>query len=139
MKTLEQLNDKLNGKLWEKLGKKRIYLDEGYNTKKMKTTTYVEQTETGSFIVKCFIDCPSQDWNWIKSQQEQVIESVESRISNIILKEKLVAELKEKQPFEQVKICLTYLRMFEEGEGLYDEIDEMYEYYCELAGETSLS
>jgi hypothetical protein len=138
MKTIEQLNEKLQGKIWEKGDKKRIYLDRGYNTKKMKTSTYVELVDC-SFIVKCFIECDSQGWNWIKSQQEEIIERVENEISNFILKDKLVEELKGKQQFEQVKVCLSYLRLFEEGEGLYDEIHEMYKYYCELSGETPLT
>lgn len=85
MKTisLEQLAEKLNGKLWVKGDLKRIYLDEGYNTKKMSTKTYVEE-RNGDFVVKCFIDCPSQSYNWIESQQEEVIESVETKINNII-------------------------------------------------------
>lgn len=79
MKTLEQLNEKLKGKIWEKGDKKRIYLDRGHNTKKMKTSTYVELVDD-NFIVKCFIDCPSQDWNWIKSQQEQIVDQVSDEI-----------------------------------------------------------
>lgn len=77
--TFEQLAEKLNGKIWTKGDLKRIYLDRGYNTKKMSTKTYVEEVD-GEFVVKCFIDCPSQAWNWIKSQQEEVIESVENEI-----------------------------------------------------------
>lgn len=85
MKTIsfEQLAEKLNGKLWIKGDLKRIYLDEGYNTKKMSTKTFVEETE-GGYVVKCFIECPSQGWNWIKSQQEEVIERVETQIDHII-------------------------------------------------------
>ena len=81
--TFEQLAEKLNGKIWTKGDLKRIYLDRGYNTKKMSTKTYVEEVD-GEFVVKCFIECPSQAWNWIKSQQEEVIESVEKDIENII-------------------------------------------------------
>lgn len=95
MKTLDQLNEKLNGKIWEKAGKKRIYLDKGHNTKKMKTTTYVEQNENGEFVVKCFIDCPSQNWNWIKSQQEKVIEGVEEDIETILNPKQEISEVEE--------------------------------------------
>lgn len=77
--TLEQIQEKIGGKIWEKGELKRLYLDRGYNTKKMSTKTYVEDTENG-YVVKCFIECPSQDWNWIKSQQAKVIENVESEI-----------------------------------------------------------
>lgn len=74
--SLEQLAEKLGGKLWIKGELKRIYLDRGYNTKKMSTKTYIYQREDGSFGVSCYIDCPSQDYNWIKSQQQQVIDGV---------------------------------------------------------------
>lgn len=74
--TLEQLAEKLGGKLWIKGDMKRIYLDRGYNTKKMTTKTYVFQKEDSSFGVSCFIDCPSQPFAWIKSQQEELINGV---------------------------------------------------------------
>lgn len=79
--TIEQLAEKLGGKLWEKGDLKRIYLDRGYNTKKMSTKTYVYQREDGTFGVSCYIDCPSQDFNWIKSQQNEVIEGVTEDIN----------------------------------------------------------
>lgn len=87
--TIEDLAVKLNGKMWVKEDLKRIYLDRGYNTKKMSTKTYVEQSASGVFYVKCFIDCQSQDYNWIKSQQNQIIESVENQINEIIVKNSL--------------------------------------------------
>jgi hypothetical protein len=76
-----KLAEKLNAKVWEKGDMKRIYLnDEGYNTKKMSSKTFIWQDEDGEFKVSCRIDCPSQGWNWIKSQQEEVIEHVERKI-----------------------------------------------------------
>lgn len=74
--TIEQLAEKLGGNLWTKGDLKRIYLDRGHNTKKMSTKTFVWQDETGDFKVSCKIDCPSQPWEWISSQQDQVIDSV---------------------------------------------------------------
>lgn len=74
--TLEELAVKLDGKLWIKGDMKRIYLDRGYNTKKMSTKTFVFQQEDGRFGVSCYIDCPSQAHQWIKSQQQEVIDSV---------------------------------------------------------------
>jgi len=82
--TLKQLSEKLNGKLWEKGDKKRIYLDRGHNTKKMKTNTYIFQLDNGSFKVCCYIDCQSQGWNWIKSQQQEIIDSVQETIDFLI-------------------------------------------------------
>lgn len=78
--TLQELAVKLNGKFWSKEGKERVYLERGYNTKKMSTSTYIEKSEKGSFIVKCFVKCDSQDYNWCKSQSDIVIESVEKEI-----------------------------------------------------------
>lgn len=78
--TLEQLAEKLNGNIWEKGDKKRIYLNRGFNTKKMSTKTYIELSPSGMFDVKCFIDCPSQPYSWIESQQEEIIENVENEI-----------------------------------------------------------
>lgn len=82
--SLEQLAEKLNGKLWVKGDLKRIYLDEGYNTKKMSTKTYVYEDKNGNFGVSCNIDCPSQHQNWIEAQENEIIESVEKEIEQII-------------------------------------------------------
>lgn len=83
MKTtsIYELAEKFNAKVWEKGDMKRIYLNtEGFNTKKMSTKTFIWQDEDGEFRVSCRIDCPSQDWNWIKSQQKEVTEHVEKKI-----------------------------------------------------------
>lgn len=80
--TLEQLAEKLGGKIWEKGDVRRIYLNNaGDNTKKMTTKTYVFQKEDGTFGVSCYIECPSQPFSWIKSQQEQVISRVMDKIA----------------------------------------------------------
>lgn len=83
--SLEDLAEKLNGKLWEKGNMKRIYLnDYGYNTKKMSTKTYVYAKEDGTFGVSCKIECPSQPYSWIESQENNVIKSLSGTISEII-------------------------------------------------------
>lgn len=80
-----ELAEKLNAKVWEKGDMKRIYLnDEGYNTKKMSTKTFIWQDETGEFKVSVRIECPSQPWNWIKSQEQEVREWVLKRIDRAI-------------------------------------------------------
>lgn len=81
--TIEQLAEKLHGKLWIKGDLKRIYLDEGWNTKKMSTKTYVYEKDA-RFIVVCNIECPSQPDEWISSQEDQIINSVNERIQEII-------------------------------------------------------
>ena len=85
--TIEELAVKLNGKMWTKGDLKRIYLDRGHNTKKMSTKTYVEETSEGNFNVKCFVECPSQDYNWCASQAEMVIESVDKEIAEATVTE----------------------------------------------------
>jgi len=74
--SIEQLAERLNGKIWVKGDVKRIYIDAGHNTKKMTTKTYVFQRKDGKFGVSCYIDCPAQPFQWIESQKEEVIESV---------------------------------------------------------------
>lgn len=82
--SIELLAEKLNGKFWSKGELKRIYLDEGYNTKKMSTKTYVYQNENGEFKVSCKVECPSQPWQWCKSQEDEIKENVYMQIANII-------------------------------------------------------
>ncbi len=77
--TIEQLATALGKKVWSKNGSNRIYIDAGYNTKKMKTTAYIYEVD-GEFKVSCFIDCPSQPMAWINSQKQDVIDSIESQI-----------------------------------------------------------
>lgn len=81
---LKELAVKLNGKYWEKGDKKRIYLECGHNTKKMSTSTYISEKSEGVFSVNCYINCPSQPYQWISSQQDEIIESVESQISKAL-------------------------------------------------------
>lgn len=74
--TIEKLAERIGEKVWAKEELKRIYLNHvGYNTKKMSTKTYIFEKD-GEFIVSCNIDCPSQPYQWIKSQQKEVIESI---------------------------------------------------------------
>jgi len=82
--TLQNLATRIKGRYWSKNGVERVYLECGYNTRKIKTTTYIYQDESGEFKVSCFIDCPSQNYNWIKSQRDQIIKDVEEKIQEII-------------------------------------------------------
>ena len=82
--TIEQLAEKLNGKLWVKEDLKRIYInDAGYNTRKMSTKTFVYENE-GRFFVNCRVDCPSQPRQWEESQEKDIIEYLSTRITEII-------------------------------------------------------
>lgn len=82
--TLEQLAVRFNLTVWVKGDLKRIYLnDEGYNTKKMSTKTFIFEKD-GEFIVSCNIECPSQPYQWIQSQEEEVKEGVYSKIEDFI-------------------------------------------------------
>jgi Zn-dependent oligopeptidase len=84
--TLEKLSEKLNGKYWGKGGLKRVYLTRGHNTKKMSTKVYIEQINL-EYVVKCFVECPSQDMNWCKSQADIVIKSVQKEIKEALATE----------------------------------------------------
>jgi hypothetical protein len=105
--SLEQLAEKLNGKLWVKGDLKRVYLERGHNTKKMSTKTYVYEIN-GEFKVSCYIDCPSQPFEWIKSQQEQIIsrvlESIEQAQFEIENPEADYCEHKEQQEVKSAQI-----------------------------------
>lgn len=83
--TIEQLAVAMNKSLFTKSATPRIYLNEGFNTKKMKTTTYIYEVG-GEFKISCFIDCPSQPMAWINSQKESVIEGVENMIADTLKK-----------------------------------------------------
>lgn len=82
--TLEQLAQELGQSVWSKGNLKRIYLnDAGYNTKKMSTKAFIYEVE-GEFKVSVSIECPSQPWQWIKSQQEEVRDSILNQINEIL-------------------------------------------------------
>lgn len=82
--TLQELAEKIGGNYWEKGDLRRIYLQKGYNTKKMSTKTFVWQDENGEFKVSCKVDCPSQPWQWCKSQEDEVKEGVYEDIENAL-------------------------------------------------------
>jgi phosphoglycolate phosphatase-like HAD superfamily hydrolase len=49
----------------------------------MSTKTFIFEQD-GEFIVSCRIECPSQPYQWIKSQEDEVKERVYSKIANFI-------------------------------------------------------
>lgn len=82
--TLEQLAERFNTTVWSKGDLKRIYLnDAGYNTKKMTTKTFIYEQD-GEFKVSCRIECPSQPYQWIKSQEEEIKETIYGKIEDYI-------------------------------------------------------
>ncbi len=83
--TIEQLAENMGKTVWTKGDLKRIYLnDAGYNTKKMSTKAFIFQNEDGEFCVSVRIECDSQPFSWIKSQEEQVRESILEKIEEIL-------------------------------------------------------
>lgn len=134
--SFEQLAEKLNGKLWTKGDMKRIYLDEGYNTKKMSTKTYVYERQDGSWGVSCRIECPSQNDNWITSQEDKVIEGVEKEIENIIKISTL--ELVEYKILEEKAEAMVYVKRNADAEPSWftEEIfyDEFGSYPADVFG-----
>ena len=81
--TIEQLAKEFNQTVWVKGDLKRIYLNEGHNTKKMTTKTFIYEKD-GRFFVKCTIDCPSQTEQWIEKQEELIKEKVYTEIESFI-------------------------------------------------------
>lgn len=94
MITLKQLAESLNGNYWEKGNLQRVYLDKGNNTKKMSTKTFVFQDENGEFKVSCKVYCPSQPWEWCKSQEESVKKTVYRQIEDATATEYYFAKKK---------------------------------------------
>lgn len=82
--SLQYLQKHLGGKLWEKGTMSRIYLKEGYNTKKMRTNVYVYKNSTGDFAVYCDIECDSQHSNWIASQEKEIVDQLTEKIADIV-------------------------------------------------------
>ena len=82
--SIYELAERLGYKVWEKGNLKRIYVNAGYNTRKMSTNTFIWQDENGDFKVSCHIECPSQPWNWIISQKEKVVRDVEHDICHAL-------------------------------------------------------
>lgn len=82
--TLEQLAERFNQSIWIKGDLKRIYLnDEGFNTKKMSTKTFIYEKD-GEFLVSCRIECVNQPYKWIQSQEEELKNSVNLKIEDYI-------------------------------------------------------
>ncbi len=127
--SLQELGIKLNGKFWSKEGKERIYLDRGYNTKKMSTKTYVE-IKNDEFVVRCFIDCPSQNDNWIESQQFDVIENVEIEIKEIIELSKVeLIESRLSKDETEVEVKISYNGNIEDNFLTENQFDERFNKY----------
>ena len=119
--TFEQLAEKLNGKIWTKGELKRIYLDRGFNTKKMSTKTYVFQKEDGTYGVSCYIECPSQAFAWIKSQQQEVIENVMSDIEEAL---NPTEEVEEDNTNEVIAVAIATIEKAKVKEVLSTETPE---------------
>lgn len=81
--TIEKLAELLKEKVWGKGDLKRIYLDRGYNTKKMSTKTYIYEAD-GEFKVSCFVDCYNQREQWCVSQANEVKDSVKTEIEKAV-------------------------------------------------------
>lgn len=124
MATIEQLAEKLNKTVWVRGDLKRIYLNEGFNTKKMSTKTYIYEKD-GDFHVSCNIECPSQPWQWIKSQQDEVKESVYQNIEFALKRiEAKLIDFKIIESDRQVDTLISY----KDEEKWYKE-SEFYDFF----------
>lgn len=127
--TLKQLAEVLDGNYWEKGNLKRVYLDRGYNTKKMSTKTFVFQDENGEFKVSCKVDCPSQPWEWCNSQEEQIKKSVQREIEDATATEYYFAKKKTTElyfsSFGDVSYekAIDYEAFYSSEQQLLDEMD----------------
>jgi hypothetical protein len=118
--TIEQLAEKLNKQVWVKGDLKRIYLnDAGWNTKKMSTKTYIYQTENGEFKVSCRIECPSQSFQWIDSQEEEVKEDIYKNIEHAL--KLMEISLVEFKVLEEKREVMVYIRKGENEPSWYTE------------------
>lgn len=93
--SIETLAEKLGGKLWIKGDLKRIYVDAGYNTKKMSTKAYVFQQEDGTYSIRCTVECPNQNSTWIRKEEESIVNSLSEQIASIIEEFGFVGEVVE--------------------------------------------
>lgn len=123
--SIEQLSELLGGKLWVKGDLKRIYLDRGYNTKKMSTKTFVWQNETGEFKVSCRIDCPSQHDSWIESQQKEIIESVLEHIDQVLfnLENPEADYYEEKEKAQEIKELLKPIELTQKEKNIKSRVE----------------
>lgn len=118
--TIEQLAEKLNKTVWVKGDLKRIYLnDAGYNTKKMSTKTFIFQTEDGEFKVSCRIECPSQSYQWIDSQEEEVKKGIYEDIEQAL--NLMDISLIEYKILEEKAEVMVYIRKGENEPVWYTE------------------
>lgn len=87
--TLESLASKFNGaKIWEKGDIKRLYINAGYNTKKMTTKAYIYQDADGNFKISVYVECPNQNFTWIKGEQQRVISQIQQELDEILAEQK---------------------------------------------------
>ena len=85
-KNIGWVEQKLGGKIWSKNGITRLYVNAGYNTKKMKTTLYIAEV-AGGIKISCVVECPTQNSTWIAAEEKAVINSVISDIEFYIAEE----------------------------------------------------
>lgn len=118
--TIEQLAEKLGKQVWSKGDLKRIYLnDAGYNTKKMSTKTFIFQNETGEFKVSCRIECPSQTYQWIDSQEQEVKDSIYRDVEQAL--KLMEITLVEYKVLEEKAEVMVYIRKGENEPVWYTE------------------
>lgn len=91
---LKELEEKIGGTYWEKGNLRRLYLDRGHNTKKMTTKTFIWEDENGALRISCKIECPSQPYEWVKSQQDQVKKGVMREIEDALASQYFFAKKK---------------------------------------------
>ena len=69
--TIEKVAEFLGGNVWKKGEIERVYLNRGYNTKKMKTISYAF-VANGEVKISVFIECFSQPISWCMKEAENL-------------------------------------------------------------------
>lgn len=81
--SIEKVAEILGGNIWRKGEIERVYVNRGYNTKKMKTTAYAFILN-GNVEVSVFVDCYSQPTSWCIKEAEKVKASILEEIKEVI-------------------------------------------------------
>jgi hypothetical protein len=85
----------------------------------MSTKTYIFQTEDGDFKVSCHIDCPSQPYQWIQSQEEKVKEGIYKDIEHALAL--METSLVEYKMLEEKPEVMVYIRKGDNEPSWYTE------------------
>lgn len=82
---LERLAQLVDGKIWQKNGFTRIYLNDFKSTKKTEIKVWVE-IENNSIYVNARVFCPSQSRTWNENYRNELLDLADSRLKSALNK-----------------------------------------------------